>query len=416
MRARSIAITTVVCALAACTAPTRPPEGGRPAPLGAVLTLDTADGALIVGPSGSAVSEVGRTVASPDGARLYTTTSVGTTATRVGSWDSTTGELLGSRTIEGPYDVRVASLSGTRVALMRTQPRDLDPTVVLPRARTTIVVADIPGQEAPRVHRLEGNFEPEAFSVDDGRLFLIQYLPALAPSSYRVTVLDLESGAVRPVRGRFRSPPERMPGVRLAQVFDPVSEQLYTLYTNRPAAHFHDHWQEATYGDREVSFVHVLNLRSGWAYCAGLPRTLWGQPVAAQAMAPSPDGRSLFIVDSRRQLVAEMDTRTLTITRTERIDLGDPVRGRTSAHVSPDGVVLWIGVADAVSRIDVATFDVLGRSRFAGPVRSFASSADGTRLFIALRDAVSVVDPTTGRTLAAPSFPRIESILHVATP
>jgi DNA-binding beta-propeller fold protein YncE len=69
-----------------------------------------------------------------------------------------------------------------------------------------------------------------------------------------------------------------------------------------------------------------------------------------------------------------------------------------------------------VSRIDVATFDVLGRSRFGGSVRALASSQDGTRLFIALRDRISVIDPTTGRTLAAPSFPGIESILHVSPP
>ena len=133
--------------------------------------------------------------------------------------------------------------------------------------------------------------------------------------------------------GRFKSPPERMPGIRLAQVFDPASEQLYTLYTNRVAEHFHDHWQDASYGDREVSFVHVLNLREGWAYCAGLPRTFWGQPATAQAMAASPDGRLLYIVDSIRGLVAEMDTETMEITRTarvrslERLERAGPPRG-----------------------------------------------------------------------------------------
>ena len=35
--------------------------------------------------------------------------------------------------------------------------------------------------------------------------------------------------------GRFKTPPERMPRIRLAQVYEPTSEQLYTLYTNRAA-------------------------------------------------------------------------------------------------------------------------------------------------------------------------------------
>jgi WD40 repeat protein len=298
---------------------------------------------------------------------------------------------------------------------MRPFPTGIDPTIAVPRARTTIVIADPSGDEAARAHRLVGNFEPEAFSVDDGRLFLIQYLPALAPSSYRVTVLDLERGTVQPVYGRFKSPPERMPGVRLAQVFDPAAEQLYTLYTNRPAAHFHDHWQDASYADREVSFVHVLNLREGWAYCAGLPRSLWGQPASAQAMAPSPDGRTLYVVDSMREQVAEMDTRTMRITRTRHVNLGDPERGPTSASVSPDGDLLWVGVAGAVSRIDTATLDVSGRSTFVGTVRALASSETGDRLFVALRHGLAVVDPATGRTIASPTFPRIESILHVTT-
>ena len=86
--------------------------------------------------------------------------------------------------------------------------------------------------------------------------------------------------------GRFKTPPERMPGIRLAQVFDPPTEQLYTLYTNRAAEYTQGSWADASYGEREVSFVHVLNLRKGWAYCAGLPRALWGQPARAQALAP----------------------------------------------------------------------------------------------------------------------------------
>lgn len=412
MRVRSILVLIVV-ATAACTAVERP-DAPQPDSLGAVLTLGTERGALIVDSTGAVVSTVGRPVASPDGSTLYTTARDGA-RTRLDVRDSSSGDLTGSTILDGRLGVRVASITGERVALMRPFPPGIDPTIAVPRARTTIVIADPSGEDAARAHRLVGNFEPEAFSVDDGRLFLIQYLPALAPSSYRVAVLDLATGAVGPVYGRFKSPPERMPGVRLAQVFDPTAEQLYTLYTNRTPAHFHDHWQDASYGDNEVSFVHVLNLREGWAFCAGLPRSLWGQPGSAQAMAPSPDGGTLYVVDSMRQLVAEMDTETLRITRTRHVNLGDPDRGPTSAAVSPDGAVLWVGVAGGVSRIETDTLAVSGRSTFTAPVRGLASSEDGDRLFVALRDGVAVIDPSTGRTIAAPSFPRIESILHVTT-
>jgi hypothetical protein len=419
MRARSIVLMSVLVATAACTGRSDVRERERPpaSSLEDVLALGTPDGSVIVGSaSGSVLSAGEDQVAAPDGSRLYATT-------RNAGWtvletrDSSTGEALSTTTLEGRLDVRVASLTGRAVAMMRPLPAGVDPAIALPRARTTIVVTDPTGEGATHRFRLEGNFEPEAFSVDDTRLFLIQYLPAEAPSSYRVTFLDLADGRVHPVFGRFKSPPERMPGVRLAQVFDPTSEQLYTLYTNRPAQHFHDHWQDASYGDDEVSFVHVLNLREGWAYCAGLPRRLWGQPATAQAMAPSPDGRLLYIVDSMRGIVAVMDTETLAITQSERVELGRLEHGRTSAMLSADGNTLFVGVgASSVSRIDVATLEVLGRWPLPGDVTGLALSEDGARLYAALGDSVAIVDTGTGDAMATLPFGQVESILHVASP
>jgi hypothetical protein len=355
-------------------------------------------------------------VASPDGSRLYgTTRRRGSTVLE--TRDSSTSDVLSTTTLEGRLDVRVASLTGEAVALMRPLPAGIDPTIAIPRARTTIVVADPAGERTSHRYDLTGNFEPEAFSVDDTRLFLIQFLPAEAPSAYRVTFLTLKNGKVHPVFGRFKSPPERMPGIRLAQVFDPTSEQLYTLYTNRVAEHFHTHWQDASYGDREVSFVHVLNLRDGWAYCAGLPRTLWGQPATAQALVPAPDGRRLYIVDSMRGLVVEMDTETMEIVRTGRVELGPLEKGgRTSAMLSADGNTLYVGVGgESVTRIDIDSLEVLGRWPLPGKVTGLAMSDDGARLYAALGGHVAIVDTGTGAALGTLSFGPTKSILHVAT-
>lgn len=419
MRARKMILTSVLVVAAACTGRTDLREGERPeaTSLEDVLVFGTPDGSVIVGSSAGVVLSSGEDqVASPDGSRLYgTTRSGGSTVLEVR--DSSTSDVLSTTELDGRLAVRVASLTGEAVALMRPLPAGVDPTIALPRARTTIVVADPASERKMRRYELEGNFEPEAFSIDDTRLFLIQFLPAEAPSSYRVTFLDLSSGKVHPVFGRFKSPPERMPGIRLAQIFDPTSEQLYTLYTNRPAEHFHDHWQDASYGDREVSFVHVLNLRDGWAYCAGLPRTLWGQPAKAQAMAPSPDGRILYIVDSKRGLVAEMDTETMEITRTQRVTLDPVEHGRTTAMMSADGNTLYVGVGgESIARIDIDTLETLGRWPLPGNVTGLALSEDGARLYAALGDNVAIVDTGTGDALATFSFGRTESILHVATP
>lgn len=418
MRARSMIITFLLMAVAACTGRADTPHE-RPAgsSLEDVLTLGTPDGSVIVGSASGAVLSSGEDqVAAPDGSRLYaTTTSAGSTLLEVR--DSSTGEVRSTTTLEGRLDVRAASLSGRAVALMRPLPKGIDPTLALPRAHTTIVVTDPTGGDATRRYRLKGNFEPEAFSVDDTRLFLIQYLPAEAPSAYRVTFLRLLNGKVDPVFGRFKTPPARMPGIRLEQLYDPTSEQLYTLYTNRSADYYDDAWQDDSYGAREVSFVHVLNLRDGWAYCAGLPRTLWGQPATAQAMAPSPDGRLLYIVDSMRGIVAVMDTRTLEIIRTKRIDLRPLERSRTSAILSADGNILYVGLGgSSVSRIDVATLDVLEDWPLPGDVTGLALSEDGARLYAAIGDSVAIVDTATGDASATLSFGQVESILHVASP
>ena len=421
MRARMTVVSIILLTAAACTGPTDPQTPAeRPAgpPLTDVLTLGTQDGTVIVGStSGTVLSSRGSQLAAPDGSRLYATIRTGGSTT-LEARDSSTGDLLSSTTIRGTLDARAASLSGSAVALMRPLPVGVDTTYALPRAHTTIVVADPAGQRPSHRYRLEGNFEPEAFSIDDARLFLIQYLPAEAPTAYRVTFLELGSGHVRQVFGRFKTPPARMPGIRLAQVFDPTSEQLYTLYTNRAADHgYDDDWAGASYGDREVSFVHVLNLRQGWAYCAGLPRSLWGQPARAQAMAPSPDGRSLYIVDTMGGRIAEMNTKTLKITRSQGVDLGPLGQGRTSARMSADGHTLFVGDGgSSLVRIDVGTLAVVGRWQLPGAVTGLAMSEDGARLYAALGDSVAVVDTGTGDATATLPFGHVESVLHVATP
>src|SRR6185437_11167465 len=115
-------------------------------------------------------------------------------------------------------------------------------------------------------------------------------------------------------------------------------------------------------------------------------------------------------------LIAEMNTRSLEITRSARIDLGTFDHGRTSARMSPDGNTLFVGVgASEVTRIDIKTLHFLGRWPLPGDVTGLALSGDGARLYAALGDGLAVLDTGTGRA-ATLSFGGIESILHVATP
>jgi hypothetical protein len=230
-----------------------------------------------------------------------------------------------------------------------------------------------------------------------------------------VTLLDLVRGRVKPVFGPFKSPPERMPGTRLQQVFAPDGDKLYTLYTSsRPGYAPHG---APVPSDASVSFVHVLSLAKGWAHCVGLPPELWNQPASAQALAASSDGTRLYIVDSVRGMVSVMDTETLEILRTETIDLGHSVVADTTAKLSADDGTLFVGAGGEHSilyAIDTTTFDVTHRWPVAGALSGLGLSMDGLRIYVALGDHLAVLDPTTGAELSAVAFTSPAPIAQVS--
>lgn len=413
-----VVVPAFVLILGACTAGgTVRPEPAGSSPASDVLLVDTDRGPIAISPgTGTVLSDGSGAVAGPDGSRLYSATS-GDRHTELVTIEAASGAEISSIRMRGELDVRVASVSGRSVALMAPLPAGVDPWTPVPRSRTTIVVADPAGSNEPRRYDLKGNFEPEAFSIEDSRLFLIQYLPAEAPAVYRVTVLDLADGDVNEVHGRFKTAPERMPGIRLRQVFDAQTSQLYTLYTTKPHAYAQDYGSWSS-GDEPETFVHVLNLQKGWAYCAGLPKELWGQPAAAQTMATSPDGKLLYIVDSTKGVVSVMDTHSLEILRTEHLALTSPDGVRTSAQVSADGRTLFVGsVGDGstVDAIDTTTFTIVHDWSMAAMVLGLGLSDDGLRLYVGQREGVTVLDALTGAELTAVPILGVESILHVGT-
>jgi DNA-binding beta-propeller fold protein YncE len=408
MRLRLVIVMAVVFASAACTGGASP-SSNADASEGSVsaetLLLGTDSGPLAIRvPAGSVVFDRAGAVASPDGSLVFAASSHGR-STALQTIEGTTGEVVSRTRIPGDLEVRVVSGNGRRVALMAPLPGGWDPSTPIPRSHTTIVVADPTGTRGPRSYELRGNFEPEAFSTDDRQLFMIQHLPAETPSVYRVTVLDLVRGRVKPVFGPFKSPPERMPGTRLQQVFAPDGGTLYTLYTSsRPGYAPHG---APVPSDASVSFVHVLSLSEGWAHCVGLPRELWNQPASAQAIAVSSDGSRLYIVDSVRGLLSVMDTEMLTILRLETIDFGHSVVAETSAKLSADEATLFVGIGGERSdlyAIDTTTFDVRNRWPVNGDLSGLGLSGDGLRVYLALGDHLDVVDPRSGAKLLAVPF------------
>jgi DNA-binding beta-propeller fold protein YncE len=395
-------------------APATDALGGLPAGL-LVVSTETGDASIESG-SGALVAGGGGTVATPDGASMFRATSTDGSTTVISTIDPRTGETGPSLPLRGRLGLAVASVSGRMVALVGAEPgapTEVTPGLPVPRSTTPIVVADPSGASEPRRFDLDGNFEPEAFSVDDDRLFLLQYLPAEAPAVYRVVVLDLATGEVEPVAGRFKTPPQRMPGVRLAQVYDPARAQLYTLYSNRPGAYATGYASGG--GSRrdwpEETFVHVLNLRRGWAYCAGLPDAMWDGTAREQALAPSPDSRALYVVDAQEGLVAVMDTRSLEVERTARVSL-EAGGSSTAIAVSRDGATLYVASSSGtLTAIDADTLSAADRWATPIPVTGLGTSLDGRAVYAAGAGRLSALDAVTGAAIATVPTEGLGSVL-----
>ncbi|MGZ8603767.1 MAG: hypothetical protein ACXWX9_03295 [Actinomycetota bacterium] len=395
-----VTLSALVLATAACTAVPDEVRSSTTETVPRESVLLVGAGPLVVEvPTGSVVFD-GRGAVASLGGRWLLTSSVEGRSTALETRNGPTGELVSTATVRGELDVRTVSESGRAVALMDPLPEGWDPVVPIPRSNTRIVVADPSGATEPRTFDLEGNFEPEAFSSDDRRLFLIQHLPAETPRSYRVTVLDLERGRVLPVFGPFKGPAERMPGIRLQQTLASDAEQLYTLYSSAQPG-YTPHAEPSGDG-RIVSFVHVLSLRDGWAHCVGLPQEMWDRPSSEQAMAPSPDGAFLYVVDAGLGTIALMDTESLRV-RAGSVDLGGRGNEWTSALVSADGETLYVATAGAegstISSVAIRTFEIRDRWSVDGHVTGLGLSSDGERLFAATRDGLAIFDVATGREL-----------------
>jgi hypothetical protein len=304
-------------------------EEGVPAP----LQLTTVDGLASVDPDTGRVGfeQIGA-VGSFDGQHIARATHRPDGTTRVASLDPFTGQPVSSVAVPGQLGVRVVAADG-RVAL---GPADVDPGPLpapAPRTETPIAVTD-PATGEQRTYRLDGNIEPEAFSTDGRSLFVIRYVPPTAPTEYQVSRLDLETGELGGVYGRDSTDErqEQMGGTARTQVWAPDGSRLYTLYT--------------TYeGSSPTSFIHVLSLDEGWAFCLGLPEPIgWA---GEASLAVSPDGRTVYATDTTG-VIAAADTESLTVDRTAALT---PAEGAVIS-AAMDGERLFVGSGTEIVVLD----------------------------------------------------------------
>ena len=256
-------------------------------------------------------------VPSRDWSVLYSATNDGTSTT-LRTLDPTTGAELASRTLPGVLAVRTVSEDGAAVALSPPPPPGSDTYHPAPKDPTPLVIVRR-GTPEPQVLSVPGNVEPEAFSLEGDALFVIDFVPPLAPERYRVARLDLGSGRVGDVRSNEEELQEPMRGTARAQVMAPDGRRLYTLYT-----------RDATATDPAEAFVHVLDLEEQRATCVDLPAEFAVSQLGALAVSPS--GTHLYVAAPAvrrarraRHRHAEGDAHG---NRPDRIDRGDGPRRR----------------------------------------------------------------------------------------
>lgn len=307
------------------------------------LHLPTVDGlAAVDARSGAVAYEAPGAVASADGLVVARAVVRPDRTTRVLWLDPTDGHRTASARIDEPAAIRVVAPDG-RVAL---GPPDIPlGGLVRPVARSATALTVAAPDGTVRTYRLDGSIEPEAFSTDGASLFVLGFTPAENPTEYQVNKLDLATGEIDGVYGQD-SPDERqerMGGTARTQAWDPEGDVVYTLYS-----------QEVD--GRPTSFIHVLDLDEGWAFCLDLPQAIgWSAPAA---LAVSPDGGRLWVTDAAGH-GAVVDTGALEVLDAGRFRSPGPYG---LAAVS-DGERLYLGSGDRVTVLNGDDLSRLARWR-----------------------------------------------------
>lgn len=311
-----------------------------------------------------------------DGRTLVEANPRGADATEVRWMHLFTGESTGVMSIEGaPLVPTVTDTSGRYVALVSEAAAQREGAIAPGRASSTIVIADRDRGEQYRT-TLPGNFYPEAFGITNAAsgepdtIYLLEYLPADAPTRYRVRVLHTATGEIGlPVNLRFKAQEvdAAMAGVSRTQVVSGHDGGLvFTLYRG-----------VAGEGDRHgYAFVHTLGLAGGvWCLDIAPEMELDTQPgalvVAGDRLVVASANGTVgkydipAVVDPTRQPVMD-------VVRQYLHPAGDPVLAATDDRV-------WVAWGNLLYELDATTLELVGSQphRVAGTVSALAATNEG---------------------------------------
>jgi hypothetical protein len=314
---------------------------------------------------------------SRDWSVLYSTTNEGLT-TVLHTLDPATGEERAQRTLPGAFTLRVVSEDGSMVALTPPGSTDTYHPVGKDPSRIVVVRRDDPHLQ---VLDVPGNVEPEAFSLSGDALFVIDFLPPLAPERYRVARLDLTRGSVDDVRSKEQELQEPMRGTARAQAMAPDGRRLYTLYK-----------RDATADEPAEAFVHVLDLDAETATCVDLPTEFADDPLGAVTVSPS--GDRLYVVSPNIGKLAELDLQSMTVARTGTV-APPAASGATTVRATATATTLYVAVDDRIAPVALDDLTVGAWTTAPGSIIGIEPATDDATLYVVLVDRVLVFDPRT---------------------
>jgi hypothetical protein len=271
-------------------------------------------------------------------------------------------QLKGDWTISAVGDDQIALIEGRNLA----------------KTRESTTISVIRGGTERFRHKLPGTIEPEAFSSDGLRLFVLDH----HGDTYRVRSVDLHTGVLGALYSREKQlvpefAEEIMRGQGHHSVYDFNRGTLFTLFTHG-GEHQHTGQLLGVRPDAPDihAFIHALSLREGWAVCIDLPAPFGLASAASHTITGS--STQIFAVAGEGGVVAEIDPSSLGIsgtfkippargdayalytdrlilatgTRLAGVDLGFPVRGIVSGKGESAGNRLWVGKENAVVSVE----------------------------------------------------------------
>ena len=217
------------------------------------------DPAAVAALDGSAVFSIRRSPAGDQLARIDPDT-----GTAVSSWPLTAGAA----------SIGAVAPGGRWVVLTD---REAGYSAPEPRPSTKLFVFDAVDGRMTYQLDLSGDLRPEAFSVNGSLVFALDY----RGDHYRVETIELATSMHYDTASRDKAVErEDMHGNAVRGVLSRDHTLLATLYRN-PG------------DDDEPAFVHILDLRNGWAYCADLPAPFGSDAEHADRIELTPAGTAL---------------------------------------------------------------------------------------------------------------------------